>query len=93
MRGNTIKDLVGKYYRVNMELSSRKPVAVRPRQVAMYLCRQYTKLSYNQIANIFGGMDHSTVMNNCQKIAELMAEDSVLVRQIEELNNQLEGIK
>ena len=52
-----------------------KPVA-HARQVAMYLCREHTKTSLNQIGRKFGGRDHTTVHHAWQKITQLEAKDS-----------------
>ena len=51
-----------------------KPVAYA-RQVAMYLCRENTKSSLNQIGRKFGGRDHTTVHHAWTKMAELEATD------------------
>jgi len=51
-----------------------KPVA-HARQVAMYLCRENTKSSLNQIGRKFGGRDHTTVHHAWTKIAEMEATD------------------
>jgi chromosomal replication initiator protein len=40
----------------------------RARQIAMYLARELTGASLNQIGRSFGGRDHSTVSHACQKI-------------------------
>lgn len=40
----------------------------RARQIAMYLAREMTGASLNQIGRAFGGRDHSTVAHACQKI-------------------------
>jgi chromosomal replication initiator protein len=40
----------------------------RARQIAMYLAREMTGASLNQIGRAFGGRDHSTVSHACQKI-------------------------
>ena len=60
-------------------LSARRNREVaRPRQVAMYLVRELTKLSTTRIGEVFGGRDHSTVMYACEKVAELVAKDDKL---------------
>ena len=38
----------------------------RPRQVAMYLCKQMTSRSLPEIGRRFGGRDHTTVMHGVQ---------------------------
>lgn len=47
---------------------SRKKEVVRPRQVAMFLLRDETKLSFPEIGQKLGGRDHSTVIHACEKI-------------------------
>ncbi len=47
---------------------SRKKEIVKPRQVAMFLLRDETKLSFPEIGQKLGGRDHSTVIHACEKI-------------------------
>jgi len=47
---------------------SRSPSFVFPRQICMYLIREYTSLSYKDIGAIFRRKDHTTVMHACLKI-------------------------
>lgn len=47
---------------------SRKKEVVKPRQVAMFLLREETKLSFPEIGQKLGGRDHSTVIHACEKI-------------------------
>ncbi len=49
---------------------SRKKEVVKPRQVAMFLLREETKLSFPEIGQKLGGRDHSTVIHACEKIRE-----------------------
>ncbi len=46
-----------------------------PRQIAMYLTRKMTDLSYNEIGYYFGGRDHTTVMHAYEKIRKSKDED------------------
>ncbi|MFT5314795.1 MAG: chromosomal replication initiator protein [Candidatus Krumholzibacteriia bacterium] len=48
----------------------------RARQIAMYLSREMTGASLNQIGRAFGDKDHSTVSHACRKIAALMQSDA-----------------
>jgi chromosomal replication initiator protein len=45
------------------------------RQCAMYLARELTGASLNQIGRAFGGKDHSTVAHACHKVQGLCAAD------------------
>lgn len=63
----SIDDLKGK--------SRRRPLVIA-RQMAMYVTRELTELSYPMIAKEFGGRDHTTVMHACDKISVLMKERS-----------------
>jgi len=53
-----------------------------PRQVAMYLCKQLTELSFPEIGKQFNDKHHSTVMYSVEKIEKLRAEDPDLDRMI-----------
>jgi chromosomal replication initiator protein len=55
--------------------SNAKPIAF-PRQVAMYLCRKLTGLSYPEIGRIFNDKHHSTVMHSVEKIERLIEDDT-----------------
>lgn len=61
-----------------------------PRQVAMFLCRKLVKLSYPEIGEKFGGKDHSTVINACQKIEKLLPQSDELRSAILALELQLQ---
>ena len=57
---------------------SRKKEVVRPRQVAMFLLREETKLSFPEIGQKLGGRDHSTVIHACEKIKKEEANDEIM---------------
>ena len=62
--------------------SSSKQIAF-PRQVAMYLCKQLTDLSYPDIGRHFNDKHHSTVIYSVDKIEQLRATDPDLHRTLE----------
>jgi len=53
-----------------------------PRQVAMYLCKKLTDLSYPEIGKQFNNKHHSTVMYAVEKIEQLRSTDDDLDRTI-----------
>jgi chromosomal replication initiator protein len=55
--------------------SNAKAIAF-PRQVAMFLCRRLTPLSYPEIGRLFSDKHHSTVMHSVEKIEQLTEDDA-----------------
>jgi len=70
--------------------SAKRPRAIaHPRQVAMYLCRELTAASLVDIAQSFGGKDHTTVLYACRKIAQLKSADEMINQQLQALKRRL----
>ena len=67
----------------------RQQNIARARQVAMYITRKITGLSYPVIGEKFGGKDHSTVINAEQRIEQLMGEEPDLAKTVESLLRRL----
>ncbi|WP_146592347.1 chromosomal replication initiator protein DnaA [Puniceibacterium confluentis] len=63
----------------------------RPRQVAMYLCKQMTSRSLPEIGRRFGGRDHTTVMHGVKRIEELKVQDGQIAEDLELLRRALEA--
>ena len=63
----------------------------RPRQVAMYLCKQLTSRSLPEIGRRFGGRDHTTVMHGVRRIEDLRNQDSQIFDDLDLLRRSLEG--
>lgn len=63
----------------------------RPRQVAMYLCKQMTSRSLPEIGRRFGGRDHTTVMHGVKRIEELKVSDGQIAEDLELLRRALEA--
>jgi len=63
----------------------------RPRQVAMYLCKQLTARSLPEIGRRFGGRDHTTVMHGVRRIEELRQQDGQIDEDVEMLRRALEA--
>ena len=65
-----------------------------PRQIAIYIAREVTELSYTELGNEFG-KDHSTIMHAYKNISEKIKVDQnldsrikLLIKEIKEYNNK-----
>jgi chromosomal replication initiator protein len=71
--------------------SKRRPANIAfPRQVAMYLARELTNSSLNDIGDAFGGKDHGTVIHACKLIKRRIDEDEKTRHTIKMLDSQLQ---
>ena len=68
---------------------SRQRPLVTARQMAMYVFRELTDLSYPSIARLFGGRDHTTVIHAVDKIQRLMKERKQIYDQVTDLIQRL----
>jgi chromosomal replication initiator protein len=88
-----IQKRVAEHYNIrlaDMHSARRARAVARPRQVAMWLCKQLTPRSLPEIGRKFGGRDHTTVMHAVRKIEELRANDRTLAEDVELLKRMLE---
>jgi chromosomal replication initiator protein len=70
--------------------SKRRPRSITlPRQVAMYLARQHTPHSLEEIGGHFGGRDHTTVMHAIRSIDERCQKDPEFQAQVAALDEKL----
>ena len=70
--------------------SKRRPANIAfPRQIAMYLARELTKLSLSEIGDAFGGRDHGTVLHAHRLVRERMVTDEKTRGTVRFLDTQL----
>jgi chromosomal replication initiator protein len=69
--------------------SSRAAAPLRARQVAILLTRESTSLSLPQIGRLYGGRDHSTVLNALRRIETSIAADPDLADRIDRLRGEI----
>jgi chromosomal replication initiator protein len=81
--GTTVQDLCSK---------KRTRGVVRPRQVAIYLCRMFTDESLLEIGRFFGGRDHSTVLHSIATVEDLLAKNPSQENPIRILQTKLRKI-
>jgi chromosomal replication initiator protein len=89
-----IKRKVADHYNIrlsDMVGPKRTRCYARPRQVAMYLCKQLTTRSLPEIGRSFGGRDHTTIMHGVRRIDALRQQDAEIADDLELLRRALEG--
>ena len=89
-----IQKVIADNYQISIpELKGKKrdKKYVVPRQIAIYIARELTEISYSELGNEFGGKDHATIMHAYNKISEKIMLDSsleskinILIREIKE---------
>ena len=88
----TIVDAVTDYYGVRLSdlQSKRRARSVTiPRQVCMFLARQNTRHSYEEIGGYFGGRDHTTVMHAVRMTEERREHDPEFEADLRTLEERL----
>ncbi len=80
--GFTVEALKGK---------SRQRPLVTARQIAMFVFRDQTDLSFPAIARVFGNRDHTTVIHAVDKVQRLMKERQQVYDQVTDLIQTVKG--
>ena len=87
-----IQKHVAQHYSIrisDMFSARRSKSVVFPRQVAMYLSKELTHLSYPEIGRNFGGRDHTTVMHASKRIEKTMKEQLSVAEDVRLLKSML----
>ncbi len=87
----SITSSVAEFFGVNpntLKGKQRKREILVPRQISMYLMRDLTTLSLEEIGSFFG-RDHSTVLNAIKRINSMMGNDAFFKRKIIDLRESL----
>src|SRR4051794_9976273 len=96
VRPDSVLEAISRYFGVSLadlQGKARDKRVVGPRQIAMYLLRDETPLSLNDIGGLLGGRDHTTVLHGCEKVGGALDRDSRLrtdVRAVRDLLYELE---
>jgi chromosomal replication initiator protein len=73
----------------DMKARKRTKEVALPRQIAMYLSKQLTNLSLNDIGKNFGGKDHATIIYACKQIEDKRSKDEAFNRMVENLSRKI----
>ena len=87
-----ILESVSLFYDIKLAdlLSKRRHKSITiPRQVGMWLSRNHTRFSLEEIGGYFGGRDHTTVMHAIKSVNQKRDDDSVFLRETNRLEEQL----
>jgi chromosomal replication initiator protein len=88
----SITTLVSKKLKVraaDLRGNTRRHSIVQARSLAMYLGRELTAASLQQIGKYFGGRDHSTVLHALKRASEAVKNEPEIARLARELTDQL----
>ncbi len=87
-----IQELVSAHYGLTvakLTSASREQKIALPRQVAMYLCRELAKETFQLIAEKFNKKDHSTVISAKERVEELLGTDPAVQTAVSTLTQKL----
>ena len=79
VNSDLIKKITSEYFNLKVEDltgKSRQKKINQARQIAIYLCRELTDLSFPRIGEHFGNRDHTTIMYAFERISESIKEDN-----------------
>ena len=84
-----IIEIVAEHFQISLDQmisKSRSSDIAKPRQIAMYLCKNMTDIPLDTIGSLLGGRDHSTIIHGIKKITEEYDSN-------ENIRNTIETIK
>lgn len=73
-----IIEVVSEHFQISLDQmisKNRSKDIARPRQIAMYLCKNMTDTPLDSIGALLGGRDHSTIIHGVQKISDEYESD------------------
>lgn len=68
-----IIEVVSEHFQISLDQmisKNRSSDISKPRQIAMYLCKNMTDIPLDTIGSLLGGRDHSTIIHGIKKISE-----------------------
>ena len=90
-----IQNLVCRYFKVDpaeMQSKSRKKIHSYPRSVYVYLCRQHTGMTVEEIGRSLN-RNHSTILYASEVIAHKLKIDKKVKNQVEFLSQKLKDLE
>ncbi len=87
-----VQNMIANNYRISVDdLKSKRRTSniSLPRQIAMYICREYIGESLPKIGTAFGGKDHTTVIHSVEKIKKEIKNNKDLEIEIKKIIEQI----
>jgi chromosomal replication initiator protein len=76
----------------DLKSPSRKKAIVSARNLAVFLARELTQQSLEQIGTYFGGRDHTTILHGYRKTADLAKSDAATKQTLSEIRRMIAGL-
>jgi chromosomal replication initiation ATPase DnaA len=87
-KAKLIKDIVYRYYKLTMDLTTRRREQVLARQVAIYFIRRHTRLTTSQIGGLFR-KDHATVLHSLKAINDMLDWDKEFIHDFDAIDRRI----
>lgn len=70
----------------------RDAALVKPRHICMYFLKEEAQLTLNEVGNLLGGRDHTTVIHGVERVKAMLATPGRVKEEISQLRARIAGI-
>ena len=87
-----IIEVVSEHFQISLDQmisKNRSNEIARPRQIAMYLCKNMTDIPLDSIGTLLGGRDHSTIIHGINKISKELETNETTRNLIETIKKKI----
>ena len=87
-----IIEVVSEHFQISLDQmisKNRSSDIAKPRQIAMYLCKNMTDIPLDTIGSLLGGRDHSTIIHGIKKISEEYETNEITKSLIETIKKKI----
>lgn len=89
-----VLETVARYYHLrpsDLKGPCRAKDVAHARQVAIYILRELTGISFPKLGEVLGGRKHSTVLYSYEKLKDLLDNHPILAQQVKDLQQQVQA--
>lgn len=87
-----IIEVVSEHFQISLDQmisKNRSNEIARPRQIAMYLCKNMTDIPLDSIGALLGGRDHSTIIHGIKKVSDEYVSNETTRNLIETIKKKI----